>query len=122
MAGATGSGVYTNLLNVGQFSGVNTTNLMITDVTPTNNCDYVVVVSNACGSVISSPPATLTVVVILTYKWDGSTLTLSWPQGTLLQATNLLLGHWVTTTGATSPFSVQPRTNGPVMFYRLRVQ
>jgi len=122
MAGATGSGVYTNLLNVGQFSGVNTTNLMITDVTPTNNCDYVVVVSNACGSVISSPPATLTVVVILTYKWDGSTLTLSWPQGTLLQATNLLLGHWVTTTGATSPFSVQPRTNGPVMFYRVRVQ
>jgi hypothetical protein len=54
------------------------------------------------------------------YSWDGSTLTLYWPQGTLLQATNLR-GLWLTN-GATEPFKVQPRTNGPVMFYRVQVQ
>jgi len=65
MAGATGSGIYTNLLNAGQFSGVTTPTLTITNVQPTNNGDYVVVVSNGNGSVSSTPPANLTVASIL---------------------------------------------------------
>jgi len=65
MAGATGSGIYTNLLNAGQFSGVNTPDLTITNAQPTNNGDYVVVVSNGSGSVTSSPPANLTVATII---------------------------------------------------------
>ena len=60
-AAATGSGgPYTNLSNGGQFSGVNSPNLTITNVTPANALDYVVTVQNANGSVQSSP-ATLTV-------------------------------------------------------------
>lgn len=62
MAGAVGSGVYTNLPNTGVFSGANTPNLTISNVTPANQLDYVVAVANANGSVTSSPPATLTVV------------------------------------------------------------
>lgn len=60
-AAATGSGgPYVNLNNGGQFSGVNSPTLTITNVSPANAMDYVVTVQNANGSVQSSP-ATLTV-------------------------------------------------------------
>jgi hypothetical protein len=65
MAGTAGSGIYTNLSNGGQISGVNTPNLTITNLTSTNNGDYVVVVSNGNGSVTSAPPANLTVQSII---------------------------------------------------------
>ena len=64
MAGAVGSGVYTNLPNGGAFSGANTPNLTVSNVTPGNQLDYVVAVANSNGSVTSSPPATLTVIAI----------------------------------------------------------
>jgi hypothetical protein len=64
-AGAVGSGIYTNLQNGGKFSGVTTTTLTITNVTLTNNADYVVVASNGNGSVTSTPPANLTVAAII---------------------------------------------------------
>ncbi|MGD0086464.1 MAG: immunoglobulin domain-containing protein [Verrucomicrobiota bacterium] len=65
MAGATGGGIYTNLSNGGQISGVTTANLTITNLSSTNNGDYVVVVSNGNGSVTSAPPANLTVQSII---------------------------------------------------------
>ena len=49
----------------------------------------------------------------------GNNVTLSWPQGTLLQATTLA-GPW-TPTGATSPYTVSP-SSGARMFYRILVQ
>jgi len=61
-AGKIGSGIYTNLPNAGVFSGANTPNLTLTGITPADQLDYVVVVSNANGSVTSSPPATLIVL------------------------------------------------------------
>jgi hypothetical protein len=62
-AGTVGSGVYANLSNGGQFSGVNSSTLVISNVTSAaNHKDYVVVVSDGAGSVTSSVPATLTVV------------------------------------------------------------
>jgi len=66
--GSPGSGVYTNLLNAGQFAGVNTTNLTISSVTTNNNMDIVVVVSNGHGSVTSAPPANLTVAGIIYFE------------------------------------------------------
>lgn len=48
----------------------------------------------------------------------GNNLTLKWPQGVLLQATNLA-GPW-TTNNATSPYNVSP--SGAQMFYRILVQ
>lgn len=64
-AGTPGSGVYTNLLNAGQFSGVNTPNLAINGVSTNNSMDIIVVVSNGSGSVTSAPPANLTVAGII---------------------------------------------------------
>ena len=60
-----------------------------------------------------APPA-----ILLTNQWDGSQMTLSWSQGTLLEATNLL-GPWTTNTSP-SPCMVTP--TGPIRFYRVKVQ
>jgi hypothetical protein len=60
MSGTVGSGIYSPLSNGGQFSGVNTADLVISNVAnPGNHQDYVVVVSDGAGSVTSTPPATL---------------------------------------------------------------
>ncbi len=60
-AGAPGSGVYTNLANNAQFSGVNASTLTIAGLTLANTADYVLVASNASGAVTSAP-ASLTVM------------------------------------------------------------
>ena len=62
-AGAVGSGIYTNLIAGGQFSAVTNATLTISNLTLGNAEDYVLVVSNAYGS-ITSAPATLTVVAV----------------------------------------------------------
>jgi hypothetical protein len=60
MSGTVGSGIYSPLSNGGQFSGVTTPDLTISNVAnPANHKDYVVVVSDGAGSVTSTPPATL---------------------------------------------------------------
>jgi alpha-galactosidase len=59
-AGATGGGVYTNLIAGGQFSAVTNATLYITNLVSGNAADYVVVITNANGSVTSAV-ATLTV-------------------------------------------------------------
>lgn len=64
MAGTVGSGIYTNLTNAGDFSGVNTSTLVISNATPAYQLDYAVSVSNDNGAVTSSPPATLTVIAV----------------------------------------------------------
>lgn len=61
MAGAVGSGIYTNLPNAGEFAGVNTAILTISNVTPADQLDYMVAVTNTLGST-NSLPATLTVL------------------------------------------------------------
>ena len=48
----------------------------------------------------------------------GNQLVLSWSNGTLQQSTNLL-GPWIPTPGASSPFTNDVSTNGPRMFYRI---
>jgi len=58
-----------------------------------------------------APPVTL--------QLDPATLKLTWSQGTLLQATNLL-GPW-TTNSSPSPFTITP-SSGPQMFYKVLVQ
>jgi hypothetical protein len=58
-----GSGTYTNLVNGGSISGATTNVLTISAVTTNWALNYRVIVSNAAGSVTSSPAATLTVIV-----------------------------------------------------------
>jgi hypothetical protein len=94
------------------------TNIITTVVTNFNPYDLVnpnLTATNSFTVIVLAPTP-----VFLTNSWNGSVLTLSWSQGMLLQATNLL-GPWVTN-GATESFAVQPSTNGPLMFYRVKVQ
>jgi hypothetical protein len=58
-----GSGTYTNLVNGGVVSGATSSTLALTGVTPSWALNYRVIISNAAGSVTSSPAATLTVIV-----------------------------------------------------------
>jgi Concanavalin A-like lectin/glucanases superfamily/Immunoglobulin I-set domain len=59
MAGAIGSGVYTNLPENGHFTGTTAATLTINPAIPSDDLDYIVVVTNSFGAVTSSPPATL---------------------------------------------------------------
>jgi hypothetical protein len=63
MAGTVGSGIYTNLQNAGEFSGVNTPSLTISNISTADQLDYVVSVSNTNGFT-NSLPATLTVIPV----------------------------------------------------------
>ncbi len=62
LAGAVGSGIYTNVVNGGSTSGATSATLTITNAQLGNYLDYVVQVSNPYGSVTSTVPATLTVL------------------------------------------------------------
>jgi hypothetical protein len=57
--------------------------------------------------------------VSLQFGLVGSSLRLTWPSGTLQQATNLI-GPWTAIT-ATSPLTVTPSPSTPEMFYRVKV-
>jgi hypothetical protein len=54
MAGATGSGTFTNLADASNLSGATTATLNVLNVSPANVADYLVVVANASGSVTST--------------------------------------------------------------------
>jgi hypothetical protein len=75
---------------------------------PGNNADVAVI------GTVTFPLAP----VSISLQMSGSNLQLTWPQGTLLESSNVL-GPW-TTNLAPSPFTVSP-TNAQ-MFFRLRVQ
>jgi hypothetical protein len=49
----------------------------------------------------------------------GNNLQLTWPQGILLQSTNVA-GPWITNAAATSPLAISPTT--AEMYYRVRIQ
>jgi lysophospholipase L1-like esterase len=59
-AGATGSGIYSNLTDGSQISAVTNATLSISNLTLSNAADYVVVVSNSFG-IVTSAAATLTI-------------------------------------------------------------
>jgi len=60
--GAVGSGVYTNVVNGGNISGATNATLTITDPGQGNLADYVVIITDAAGQVVSRP-ATLSLGV-----------------------------------------------------------
>jgi hypothetical protein len=70
------------------------------------------------GFQIMPIPGPTTSVVTLSSMVSGSSMTLSWPQGTLQTATNLL-GPW-TSSSATSPYT-DTMTNA-AQFYRVQVR
>ena len=71
------------------------------------------------GLQLSGPGAVLPAVTI-GLQTSGSQVTLTWPQGTLLEATNLP-GPW-TVNGAASPFTFTPGAGGAQKFFKVQVQ
>jgi hypothetical protein len=76
------------------------------------------------GSTFSTGSGSITVLgaapppVTINFSVSGGNLTLTWSQGTLLEATNVS-GPWVTN-GAASPYTVAP--TGPQRFFRVQTQ
>jgi len=56
--------------------------------------------------------------VTINFSVSGGNMTLTWSQGTLLEATNVY-GPWVTN-GAPSPYSIIPV--GPQKFFKVQTQ
>ncbi len=79
----------------------------------TSAADNTAFVDNVAVTVIDSPSAA---PVNLSVAFAAGQITLTWPRGILLQATNLA-GSW-TTNGAASPLTVLPTS--PQMFYRVK--
>jgi hypothetical protein len=81
---------------------------------------YYHLVFTAAGQSVTSSVVRLTInpPLQLMVSQRGANLILSWPQGTLLQATNAM-GPW-TTNNAESPFTNLPAQS--LMFYRVRLQ
>lgn len=67
-----------------------------------------------------SGPGAFTLFVNLGFQYNGSQLILNWPNGTLLEATNVR-GPW-TTNVATSPFINTPSLGTPQKYFRVQVQ
>jgi hypothetical protein len=111
---ASGDGVtFTNV------SGATASQITLASPQPGNAADYQLAFT-ADGLSVTSSVVQLTVnpPVAVSVQPAAGSLVLTWPQGTLLQATNVT-GPW-TTNPAASPFTNQP--NNPQMFYRVQVQ
>jgi hypothetical protein len=105
----------------GAISGSATATLTIADVSGSDSASYSVVVTNVAGSVTSTP-ATLTVVTpaeragetVNIAQAAGGSLSITWSQGTLMQATSVA-GPWTANKTAVSPLLVKP-TNSTMYF------
>jgi predicted alpha-1,6-mannanase (GH76 family) len=100
--------------------GATNSALVLASLSTNDSGTYTCIVANNGGST-ASPAATLTVLPlpVLVSAWSNGILTLTWTNGTLLEATNVL-GPWLPDPSAASPFQITP--TAPSMFYRLQVQ
>ncbi len=94
-----------NVYVVGTFTATSTDMTIQQNLPTSGNGNTQAVVVRA----LTAPPPAIT--------RSGSTLQLSWPYGTLLQATNIT-GPWTPNT-ASSPVSITPTL--PTMFYKIQL-
>lgn len=123
-ATATGTGPFTYSWSFqgNPLAGETSSTLSIANVQEANAGTYTVAVSNgACSTsasaelrVVTGPPGPLEV------SFHGSAVTLTWPDGAVLQSTSSLSEVFSDVAGATSPFTVDPRIGTGPRFYRLR--
>ncbi len=132
----------TDLVNGAHISGATNSTLTITNAQPGDDGGYSVIVTNSVGSVTSSPPAVLTVLLLPSFTGiaaanDGSgNFILSGGGGTnsgkffVLTSSNLVTPLDLWTPIATNQFGSQgqfiftniPPTNAPQLFYILQMQ
>ena len=103
-------------------TGITTTNYTDRNVLLGTNYSYVVYANNGCSqsgqSVCAYATPALPVGYISNLSSSSTSMTMVWPQGTLLQATNLA-GPWVATSGFSSNTAL---TTNAQMFFRLQIQ
>ena len=103
-------------------TGITTTNYTDRNVFLGTNYSYVVYANNGCSQSGQSTWAYATPALPVGYisnlSSSSTSMTMVWPQGTLLQATNLA-GPWVATSGISSNTALM--TNAQ-MFFRLQIQ
>jgi alpha-galactosidase len=102
-------------------TGLTATNYTDRNVSSGTNYSYVVFANNSCAQSSQSAYANATPILpvgSIALQRSGGNVLLTWPQGTLLSATNLT-GPWVTNPAA-SPNTVSA-TNAQ-MFFRLQLQ
>lgn len=81
MGGAIGGGVYTNIAPGGNIFGITNTILTISNAVPSNQGDYVVVITNSAGAVTSSVPSSVYIIPLSVTGPTPSSQTL-YPGGT----------------------------------------
>jgi hypothetical protein len=102
-------------------TGLTTTNYTDRNVFSGTNYSYVVFASNSCTQSGQSAYANATPILpvgFIAIQPSGTNMLLTWPQGTLLQATNVT-GPWMTNPAA-SPDTVF--TTNAQMFFRLQIK
>jgi hypothetical protein len=120
----TSGGTYSTISTSGTVTGTN-----YVDSTAVNGTTYYYVVSavtsiseaietaNSPVEVSVTPVAPLP--VFMSIQTSGNSIIITWPNGTLQSATNIL-GPWYDLSGAASSYVVTPA--GPQQFYRVKVQ
>ena len=120
----TSGGPYSTISTTGTVTGTN-----YVDSTAVNGTTYYYVVSAATSiseatETANSPmEASVTPAapppVFVSIKPSGGNITITWPNGTLQSATNVI-GPWYDLGGAASPYNITP--TGSQQFYRVKVQ
>ena len=105
MAGSVGSGTYTNLDNGGDYSGVDTATLTISNATVRDMADYVVVITNSVGSATSPVPITVGIVPLFL---DGA-----YPASALVYSNGA--AFFTANVAGSSPLSYHWRKDGVVL-------
>ncbi|HEX7655224.1 MAG TPA: immunoglobulin domain-containing protein, partial [Verrucomicrobiae bacterium] len=111
LAGAPGSGSYTNLPETQNVAGTASAKLSLANISAGMIADYVVVVSNALGWVTSTPPATLGVFSMPAPQLLSAPANQSVPGGTPSVKLNVsatgpsLAYQWSATAGSTGAFT-----------------
>jgi len=118
--GNVGGSLFTNLVNGARIAGVTNYSLTISNLTASDTADYQVVVSNAYGSVTSSPAATLTVQAgTPQFAWS-SPAPITTADGTLDQAGTIVgaevFGSTETIVTLTNLASVDFKADGSVAY------
>jgi hypothetical protein len=74
----------------------------------------------SCASLAGTTTAVVNQPSSITYQWDRTTLTLSWPGNATLQTATDVFGPWSDLTDATNPYAISPAE--PQRFFRLKLQ
>jgi hypothetical protein len=101
------------------FTSSNQNPSIINATTNASGIYHVTATVGGCTSVAATTMVTVNLPVIILIQNGPDGIKITWPNGTLQSATNIL-GPWCDLSGAASPYVVTPV--GPQQFYRIKLQ